>query len=825
VIRALTGPVLVATIGVIACSHAAGVRSGPERDVRLVTDTMGVTHVYAQSDADALFGAGYAMARDRLTQMEIFRRQALGTSAEIFGARALRADIGARAFDFRRLGAQDEARARAEKPADAALVDAWCSGVNARIDEIRAGTAPAPYGVRIGKMDVPARWTSAHAFAIGKLLAFGLSNTLDSEMLATALIKLAPDLVKRMPLVLPAYDVAIVGGATQGTSHAPPIGDARPRDDVPPLAFLPFGGGHSNNWAVVASKTADGKPLVAGDPHQPLSSPTRFWPVHMSSVAGGGTLDVVGFVFPGTPVVELGHNAHVGWTATTNFADVMDMWDVTTDADRTAVRLADGDHPIAARKETILVKNDAGVETTDVTIEEVPGYGVLLPEQVLPLPHSFLVGGDAILFAWTGFRPTLELSGFLAMDRARTVDEFDAAVDLVEVGAENFVAADAAHVTYRSHANVPDRGRPGSRPMPWRVMPGAASGTFWTGATLGDDMLPHLRDPARGFVSSANNDPWGFTFDGDVENDAFYYGAFYANGFRSAHIDRAVGDLVARGGVTRADFEALQNDTHSPLADTILPRLADAIGAIATDDALAAYRGRDDLIALAGALAAWDRRMDRTRGEPVLFTALAWLAAKRVFASAMPSALFDAIAAKSPPYLLGQLRNVLDDRFAQSASFVPGGKRALLLGALDDAAAWLTRRFGSADVSRASYASINLARFASPLGSDLDPPPVGVDGASDTIKVCEATLLAAGAAPADTASCTEVPLYRMVIGFGADGVPQASVDFARGASEDPESARFADQEAAWIAGSHQPLAFRPEDVAASATSSATLAGR
>ena len=130
---------MVAFASFFACRghDASATRAFPKADVRLVVDGMGITHVYAQSDEDALFGAGYAMARDRLMQMEVFRRQALGTSSELFGAKALKADLGARAFGFRDLGVQDEARARAERPADAALVDAWCAGVNARVDEVR----------------------------------------------------------------------------------------------------------------------------------------------------------------------------------------------------------------------------------------------------------------------------------------------------------------------------------------------------------------------------------------------------------------------------------------------------------------------------------------------------------------------------------------------------------------------------------------------------------------------------------------------------------------------------------------------------------------
>ena len=824
-------PALVA----LACSHekSDGGSPWPTADVNLVTDDMGITHVLAESDADAFFGAGYAMARDRLLQMEFFRRRALGRTAELLGPHALTGDIGARAFDFKRLGEQDDARVKAERPADARLVDAWVAGVNARIAEVASGAAPRPYGMRPTELDfVPERWRSADANAIGKLLAFGLSNSLDSEILATALLRLAPDLSSRMPLSLPAYDtftVAPAGSSTGGIATPPKLagGGTVPPGIIPALSFADFGGGHSNNWAVDAAHSSNGRPLLAGDPHQPLSSPSRFWPVHMQSTGGGGSFDVVGFAFVGTPAVELGHNAHIGWTATTNFADVMDLWDVTTDPDRTVVHLANGDHAVVSRKEKIRVKTGAGYEENEVVLEDVPGYGILLPDAILPLPHSFLAEGNAILFGWTGFRPTREILAYLDIDRAKSVDEFDAAADLLDVGAVNFVSADAQHIDYHVHSIIPDRGAPSSHAMPWRILPGSDAASLWTGATLGPDKLPHLRDPARGFIITANNDPWGFTQDGNVENDPFYYGAFYSNGMRAHRIEDAMNTLLANGAkATRADMEALQNDTHSPMADTILPKLADAISAIGADASLDAYRARDDLRALGSALAAWDRRFERSSGAAAVFVALEWLIAKRVFGKALPGSLLDAINAKSPPYMLGQLRNVLEDRFAAAASFVPpGGKRALLLAALDDTAQWLVARFGTIDTTRFKYADVNFARFASANGGDSDPPPVAVDGSCDTVKVDEVTFLGPSAAPLDKMMANEVSLYRMAISFADDGVPEATLDFARGAREEPSDPHFGDMETPWVDGKHLPLAFRPAEIAARATETKVLKRR
>jgi penicillin amidase len=800
----------------------------PPAKIRLLTDAMGITHVFATTDADAFYGGGYAMARDRLFQMEVYRRQAMGTSAEILGSGSIDADLGARTFDFKRLGTADEARARAEEPDDAALVDAWILGVNARIAEVRSGKAPRPYGLGRGELDfVPADWVAADAFSVGKLLAFGLSNTLDQDILGTAVLRLAPTFAKKVPFLQPAYDAFTMGRTPTAKTRAS-MRMSAPRREIPtslaPAKWPFFRLGDSNNWAVDAKHSANGHPLMAGDPHQTLTSPSRLWPVHLSSAKGAGKFDVVGFSFPGTPGVQMGHNEHIGWAATTNFADAMDIWNVYFDESGKAVELGDGDHAIVSRQETIRYKGTSGaLESMPFTIEEVPGYGVLLPDQVLPVPRELLADGDAVLFNWTGFAPTRELSCYLGIDRAGNVDDFEAAVDLMDVGAVNFVAIDEAHIDYHVHAMVPDRGDPSAHPMPWHMLEGSDRSGLWTGAMLGKDKLPHWKDPARGYLVTANNDPWGFTADGNVENDPFYYGAYFANGFRAQRIEDGLVSLLARGRVEPEDLEALQDDTHSLLRDVTMPLLTAAMAAIGKDSSLSAYEGRADLVSLAKALAAWDGSMDRTRGEPIAFTALAWFAVQRSLTPAITSLLFGPIASKSPPFFLGMLSNVLTSRFADASSLVTsaGGVNAWLVGSLDDTSKWMKSRFETTDPRGLRWGDFNTAAFLGAYGKEQDPKPIGVDGACDTVKVCESAFFGTSA-PLTSMQANEASVFRIVTSFGPDGMPESVLDFQMGTNESPSSPHFADQNPAWVAGSHASLLFHEADVEKAATDETVL---
>lgn len=836
---ALAGLLLVSLTGCTDDPLLPTTEPFPKEPVEVIVDELGISHVYATSDADAFYGAGYAMARDRLFHMELNRRQALGRKAELFGESATKADIGARTFGFGRLGEADAARLRAERPEDARLIDAWVAGVNQRIEEVKSGAAPRPYGLRETELNfVPEPWTVEHAFAIGKVLAFGLSNSLDAEVLATAIARLAPNALAKMPVALPAYDMFTMlqdkpgAKSPQPKVAAPPLPEGLKSIDpasVPAFSYEPFARETgSNNWAVDGDHSTTGRPWLCGDPHQALTSPTRLWPLHMNSADAGGTLDVIGFSFVGTPTVELGHNASVGWTATTNFADAMDLWDVALTATSTSVKLGGESHPVESREETIRVRAEGAPvgEGQDIklTVREVPGFGVILPDELLPVPRQVLADGY-LLFNWVGFQPTIEPSAYIALDRAKTLDEFEMATDFQEVGAVNLVAASAEGISYKVHAYIPDRGDPAAHPMPWRVLSGQDAASFWTRGPLPDASLPYERAPARGYIATANNEPWGFTADGNVENDPFYYGSYFANGFRAQRIDDVLRERTKAGGkVSRADMEELQGDVKSLMAETVVPKLEAAMAAIGVDPKLDAYAGRADLAVLAARLIAWDRRFSRDQGEPVIFLGLEWFAAKRAFEAPLTPSLFNAIVTKSPPAMVGFLRNVIADRIADTTYFAPDGVNALLLGALDDTAAWLVASFGGIEAGF-KLGDVHAAEFPTDFGGELAVGRIVVDGHVDTVNVSAAAFFGTDGAPLKEYAAREMSLFRMVTGFAEDGRAETSINFARGTREDPDDPHFSDQDATWSPGKHVPLPFRRTEVEASETERVALPAR
>ncbi len=787
--------------------------------VTITRDRQGVVHLEGQTDDDVMYAAGYAQAVDRMFQMELVRRAARGRLAEVIGREKLAQDQLIRLMGVPHWGRESARRVAREHPETHRLITAWVAGVNRRVDEINAGSVARPPGLRASEFDfAPQRWTTDDPYVIGRLQLFRNANQLDYDVLATIAREYVPG-AAGMPLIDSVSGGFILppeerpSSAMQSRRVAPP--DARARlagflDVMQPLAR-----GASNNWAVAGRHSANGRPLLAGDPHQPFQSPTVFWAHHMRSAAPGG-LDVAGFAFAGAPFVNLGHNRHVGWTATTAYPDTMDLFRVRAEA-RT-ISLGGATLPVATCSERIAVRGEAAV---DYAVEEVPGVGVLLPDTLFPL--ALVDKGERVLFRWAGFRATEEADVFLAFNRAGDVAQFEAAVRRMEIGSFNFVFADARDIAHRSRVLIPDRGDPRTLGSPFALLDGANARAQWSGALLPDERQPSSRGGTRGFLCSANNDPFGFTGNGRIEDDPWYYGVWFDPGTRAARIERELTRLTTAGGVTPEQMQRLQLDTYNTLADDVLPALAAAVGHVGTDPALSMYAGDATLTALAARLAAWDRRMDRAASEPVVYEAFQHFFARQVLADDL-DVMFDAILSREPVYIMKILAMVVSGRTPMAARYLQAGRDVLAMRALAQTRDWLTMRFGGVEPSRYTWGAFHTTRPV-PLFSAEGPfavAPEAADGSIGTVNVSQ-SLFFNGATPRQTMESHAAPAYRMVISFGEDGTPTATVNFPRGNSGDPTAPDWSNAQADWSAGTYRTLAYERAAIDAAMRERTTLA--
>lgn len=802
---------------------------GLSAPVEIIIDDRGIPHIYGQADLDVMYAAGYQQATDRLFQMDLMRRRALGRQAEVLGPDFVGQDEISRIFDIPRWGAANAERLRDEDPDTYRALVAWVAGVNARVAEVNDGSVPMPYG--FGETGVmPEPWTVAEHSAIGKLTLLGNSNSLERELLATIVQRNFPDAWARVELARPAYDTTTMppdelpAPAPYRPGVVPPPKPpipATPQEIAEGLAHLHQAMGHlprvgSNNWAVAGRHTDNGRPLIANDPHQPLQSPSLMYAQHLNSADAGGLMDVIGFGFTGSAGVQLGHNRNLQWAATTNFADVMDIWEVELEGN--VARVGGQMIEMETREEVIEV---AGGDTVVLEVQDVPGYGVLLPADIVPLPIA--APGSALLLNWTGFAATSEERTFMSMGAATTIAEYEAAADLMQVGGFNFVAADDSEITYRVQIDVPDRGDPSARPMPFTVVDGNDAASLWDGSLLPPERLPRSHGGARGWLATANNDPWGFTVDGDVSNDPWYYGYFYVGGFRAHRIDEELERLTTDGGITVEDMQALQTDTHSEMADLVLPVLMEAWANIPTDPELAPYMDQPDLQALYTLLTdTWDGRMERDRPGALAFHLFIMFLTDEVVRDEL-SLLYATVVGEEPTFIVKVPVLAVLGAYPASDELLGASRDVVLLETLTRVADHLSGVYGSVDPAGYTWGDMHGTDFTNPYGGDLYGGWWPSDGGEDTVNVSSSRFLdEPGTGVADRFDSHDGAIFRLVTTFADDGIPEAYCNFPPGNSADPGSAHFDDTREAWLEDEYTYLPFRREEVEAAAEQTIVL---
>ncbi len=529
------------TLGLAACSPAPSRPVPALRDrAEVVVDTNGWPHVYGSSLRDAALAQGYAAARERMPQLELFRRMANGELAEAFGAvseQFVESDVTLRTLGLRRVADAMWAETPPGRSRD--LLEGYADGVNAYLADLRDGRERVPRGAELLLGPRTREWKPADSLAVLRLMELFLNFNADAELERTRLLDRAgPELFAHLVSFAPPSRAATLPGFYDATLETL-------QRVLPKESRLATG---TNAWAVSGALTASGHALLANDPHLPLTAPSTLWGLHLVVTGGPDALDVTGTAFPGVPGVVFGHNAHVAWGITNAMFDQMDVYEETLDGD-TAL-FAGARFPLERRVERIATGLGG---FRDVTVEVVPYHGPILRRE----------GSRAFSVRWVALQPTHEVDGLLALLYARDVEEARAAVKPIEAPGMAFVLADDhGDVAFQMVGRVPIRA-PGARPA--FVLPGTGEAE-WVG-WVSAEQLPH--SGTRPFIVAANNDPAGLSTDGDPFDEAVYLGYDWAEGFRAERITQRLTGLAGRA--TREDMGALQADTVMLIAKRFAP--------------------------------------------------------------------------------------------------------------------------------------------------------------------------------------------------------------------------------------------------------------
>jgi penicillin G amidase len=718
--------VLIAALAPANAAHAHGNDGlrlpGLRAPASVTRDVDGIAHIAASNEHDMLYLQGWVHASDRLFQMDVTRRQASGTLAELLGQAALAGDVQARTIGLRRAA---ERSLPVQSPEAKAALSAYADGVNAWV---ASHPLPAQYGA-LGLTRF-ASWTPVDSVVIAKAIAFNLSFDLDTDLTVIAQTYratgaaagfdgqalFAEDLFRSQPF----SDASTVPDATKqsvrtaeaaATADIPQSALKLARDyqaQVDKVPFLTHATDRdftigSNEWAISGRHTATGRPILANDPHLSLDTPSTFYPVALR----GGRFDVQGEGFAGTPYVILGQNRRIAWGATTNPMDVTDTYveqvrpDPTSPSGLSTVYEGQLEHVVAIPETFRVNLRTPGQQDAIGTVP--PGGGIPPATLVVPRRNNGPIvaldaaAGTALSVQYTGFSPTRELDMFRLVDQAGDLGDFQHALSYFDVGSQNWAYADVdGHIGYFTSAELPlreDLEAGAVHGAPPYFLRDGTGGNEWLPAThqypgqalpyeiLPPREMPHVVDPPAGFFVNANNDPAGTTLDNDPLNQFRPTGGIYYlnpgyDGFRAGRITEMIRGELDRGRkLTLQDVKDQQADVTLLDAEFFAPYVTSALAQARASGtpALRALAADPRVAEAVGRLTDWDRTTPT--GIPDGYDASDVDGDLR-----QPSRdeVADSVAATIYAVWRGQfVRNVIDAHLAPYNLPQPGGAQAL----------------------------------------------------------------------------------------------------------------------------------------------------
>ncbi len=642
---------------------------GLKAAARIVRDANGIPHICAQNEHDLFFLQGWVHAQDRFFQMDLTRRQASGTLAEVVGSSALGSDVELRTIGLRR--AAERSLLVLSAPVQAAL-QAYSDGVNAFIQK---HSLPVEYGLLELSQVEP--WSPIDSLVIGKAISFGLSFDLDINLTLTLLqyegVGLAvgfdgtalffEDLFRSQGFD-PASTVPDASDAGASSASASTLvrkaqkaaGKIRPATLALGRAYLRkvqnlplFRGAFqprsrpngSNEWALSGRHTESGFPLIANDPHLSLDTPSTFYPIHLRA----RDLDVRGSSFAGTPGVILGRNRYIAWGATVNPMDVTDTFqeqlapDPTSPSGLSIVHLGQLE-PIIPLPQVFRFNQpgDGLFDSLDTAPAGGTVEGTFIPPAVLIVPRRNqgpivaldLGAGTALSVQYTGFSGTHELETFFIWNHARNLGGFLRGLQFFDFGSQNWVYADIyGNIAYFTSGEMPLREdlqantvnglppffiRDGTGGNEWLPVSNPQPGQAVPFEILPFEEMPHIINPPAGFFVNANNDPAGTTRDNNPLNQLrpgggiFYLNPGYAS-IRAGRITEMVRQRLSSGTISFEDMQVMQGDVVLLDAEAFVPFILSAFGNAQSGGAhpaLGALALDPRVAEAAGRLAVWD---------------------------------------------------------------------------------------------------------------------------------------------------------------------------------------------------------------------------
>ena len=565
-------------------------------------DERGVPHIQAENEPDLYRALGYVHAQDRLFQMEMVRRLAQGELAEVLGPKLLDVDRL-----FRTLGIRDYAQKQA---LEMDMKSPTAKALSAYLDGINQYQASHPAPLEFDLLGIPKRpFTPQDTLAVTGYLAYSFAAAFRTEPVLTYV---------RDKLGAPYLKIFDLDWNPQGViSASPTVGmnnqDWHKLDLIAQLsqqaltaAGLPQFEG-SNAWAVDGSRTASGKPLLAGDPHIGFSVPSVWYEAHLSMPG----FELYGHLQALSPAALLGHNRQFGWSVTMFQNDDLDLIAEKTNPKNPNQIWVKGQWvTLQSRKETILVK---GAEPVTLTLRRSP-HGPIITDA---FPDSL---GKTPVAMWWAFLETENpiQEAFYALNRADTLEKARNAASKIHAPGLNVVWANAeGNIAWWAAAKLPIRP---DKVQPSFILDGSTDEADKNGFYRFSDN-PHEENPARGYIVSANHQP--------MPSSGVPVPGYYNLPDRAQRLDEHLRNDTVKWDLKNS--QSIQLDTQNGYGPRVLRPLLPVLNEIVTDPLERA---------LLESLAKWNGNYSLLNIPPTLFTQLLYELARVTMADKLGEVQF-----------------------------------------------------------------------------------------------------------------------------------------------------------------------------------------
>lgn len=749
----------------------------------IVVDHWGIPHIFAGSTRDAYFLQGYNAARDRLWQIDLWRKRGLGLLSKSFGPDYVEQDRTARLFLYR--GDMDK-EWQAYAPDARASVEAFTAGINAYIGDVRAQARPLPIEFKLTG-STPEEWrpedvlrirshalvsnvtsevTRARVACAAGVNADELRRKLDPVSHKRAVpaglnpCDIPKDVLKDYELGTRSVEFDVIKNKTQASID--------PETRLAELMDKQHYEG-SNNWVVAPSKTETGRPILANDPHRTFGVPSLRYVVGLNAPG----INIIGAGEPALPGVSIGHNADIAFGITIFAMDQEDLYVYDTNpSDPNAYRYKGKWEKMTVEKQMIPVR---GQEPREVELRFTRHGPVLSSE------------GKNKAFAIRTIWQEPGLSGYFGATRlthAKTWDDFKAASHNWGAPPLNLVYADTkGNVGWAASGRTPVRKN-------WDgLMPVPGDGRYEWQGFFAKDMLPSVLNPKEGFFATANeyNLPSGYP--AEERKVAFEW----ADPTRSVRIKEV---LAANPKVSLLDSMKLQTDSVSAQARRFVKLLKDTPGGTSTVNV-------DHALKL---LTAWDG--NETVDSPAAAIYEVWAQrhlGKAVVAKVTPAAAREIVGNGHIEAILTYLEKP-DTRLGPKPI---EARNAIFIETLKSATDELAQKLGG-EPSTWTWGRLHQAKWDPAVAVLADPQlkaqmsigPLQTPGSASTPR--------AQSYRASDFNVTAGASVRMVMDVGA--WDNSMVMNTPGQSGDPFSAHYRDLFPLWAEGRYVPLAFSREAV-------------